>query len=63
METVVCVERGESSGRMFRVFVAELGHGKEAGLVGLLVVAVHPQVLLQHRIQPLRLAIRPRVEG
>ena len=31
--------------------------------MGLLVICVDPQVLLQHRIHPLRLAIRLGVEG
>ena len=45
MEPVVCIERVERSGRVLGVVVGELGHGQEAGPVGLLVVAVHPQVL------------------
>ena len=63
MEPVVCVERAEGSSRMLGVFIGKLGQRKEAGPVGLLVVTIHPQVLLQHRIQPLRLAIRLGVEG
>ena len=47
---------------MFRVVVAEFCQRKEASPVGLLVVAVHSQVLLQHRVEPLRLAICLRVE-
>ena len=47
---------------MFRVVVAEFCQGKEVGPVGLLVVAIQSQVLLQHRVEPLRLAIRLRVE-
>ena len=35
---------------------------REAGPVGLLVVAVHAQVPLQHRVKPLRLPIRLRVK-
>ena len=63
MEPVVRVERAECSGRMSGVVIGELGQRKKAGPVGLLVVTIHPQVLLQHRIQPLRLAIRLGVEG
>ena len=48
---------------MLGVVVRELRHGEEAGPVGLLEVAVHPRVLLQHRIHPLRQAIRLGVEG
>ena len=48
MEPVVGEKRAEGGGRMFGVVVAEFCQGKEAGLVGLLVVAVHSQVLLQH---------------
>ena len=62
MEPVVGEEGAEGSGRMFGVVVTEFCQRKETGPVGLLVVAVHSQVLLQHRIQPLRLAIRLRVE-
>ena len=55
MEPVVRVERGQRCGRVFGVVVGKLGHRQEAGLVGLLVVAIH--------IQPLRLAIRVGMEG
>ena len=59
MEPVVRVERGQRCSRVFGVVVGKLGHGQEeAGPVGLLVVAIHAKILLQHRIQPLRLAIR-----
>ena len=63
MEPVVRVERVEGSGRMLGVVIGKLGQRGKAGLVCLLVVTIHPQVLLQHRIQPLRLAIRLGVEG
>ena len=63
MEPVVCVERAQSSGGVLTVVVGELCHGEKAGPVGLLEVAVRPQVLLQHRVHPLRLAIRLGVEG
>ena len=62
VEPVVGEKWCKSGGRMLGVIVAEFCHGKEAGPVGLLVVAVHAQVLLQHRVEPLRLAIRLRVE-
>ena len=63
MEPVVREKRGEGCGRMLRVIVGEFCQREEAGPVGLLVVAVHSQVLLQHRVQPLRLPIRLRVES
>ena len=47
---------------MFRVVSTEFCQGKDAGLIGLLVVAVHSQVLFQHRIKTLCLPIRLRVE-
>ena len=62
MEPVVCEKRGQGSGRMLGVVVREFCQGEEAGLVGLLVVAIDAKVLLQHRIQPLRLPIRLRVK-
>ena len=43
---------------MFGVVVAELGQWEEAGPVGLLKVAVDPKILLQDRIEALRLAVR-----
>ena len=48
---------------MFGIVVGEFCQGEEAGPVGLLVVHIHPHVLLHHRIHPLRLAIRPGMEG
>ena len=63
MEPVVCVERGQRCSRVSGVVVGKLGHGQEAGPVGLLVVAIHAKILLQHRVQPLRLAIRLGMEG
>ena len=62
MEPVVREKRGQGCGRMLRVVVGEFCEREEAGPVGLLVVAKHAQVLLQHRIEPLRLPIRVRVE-
>ena len=58
MEPVVCIKRADGSGIMFGVVIGKLGQREKAGPVCLLVVTIHPQVLLQHRIQPLRLAIR-----
>ena len=63
MEPVVCVERAQCRGKMRGVVMGEFGHGKKASPVGLLEVAVHAQVLFQHRIHPLRLAIRLGMEG
>ena len=62
LEPVVGEKRAQSGGRMLGVVVAKFCQGKEAGQVGLLVVALHSQVLLQHRVEPFRLAIRLRVE-
>ena len=62
MEPVVREERGQRYGRMLGIVVREFCLGEEAGPVGLLVVAEHAKVLLQHRVQPLRLPIRLRVE-
>ena len=58
MEPVVREKRGQGCGRMLRVVVGEFCQREEAGPVGRLIVAVHAEVLLQHRIQPLRLPIR-----
>ena len=62
MKPVVGKKRGQGCGRMLGVVVRELCQGEEAGLVGLLVVAIDAKVLLQHRIEPLRLPIRLRVK-
>ena len=43
---------------MFGVVVAELGQWEEAGPVGLLIVVVDPKILLQDRIEALRLTVR-----
>ena len=40
VEPVVGEERGQGGSRVFGVVVAELRQGEEAGLVGLLIVAV-----------------------
>ena len=47
MEPVVGEERGEGGSRMFGVVVAELRQWKEAGPIGLLIVAVDAKILLQ----------------
>ena len=62
MKPVVRVEQGQRCSRVFGVVVEKLGHGQEAGPVGLLEVAIHAKILLQCRIQPLRLAIRVRIK-
>ena len=62
VEPVVGEKRAQSGGRMLRIVIAEFCHGEEAGPVGLLVVAIDAQVLFQHRIEPLRLAIRLGME-
>lgn len=63
METVVGEEGGEGGSGVLGIVVAEFRQGKEAGPVGLLIVAVDAEVLLQDRIEPLRLAIRLGMEG
>ena len=45
MEAVVGEERGEEGSRVLGIIIAELGQGKEAGPIGLLVVAVDSQGL------------------
>ena len=62
MEPVVRVEWAHCRGRVLGVVIGELCHGKEAGLVSLLVVTIHAQVLLQHRVKPLFLAVRLGME-
>ena len=62
MKVIVGKKRGEGSGRMFGVVVAEFCQWEKAGLVGLLVVCIDAEVLFQHRIQPLRLPVRLGVE-
>ena len=47
MEAIVGKKRGEGGSKVFGIVVVELRQGKDAGLVGLLVVAVDSQVLLQ----------------
>ena len=63
MEPEVGEKRGEGGGRMLGVVVAKFRQGQNVSLVGLLVVAVDSEVLLQHRIHPLRLPIRLGMEG
>ena len=60
--TIVREKRGEGCEKMLGIVVGEFCQGEETGLVGLLVVAVHAQILLHHRVEPLHPAIRPRVE-
>ena len=63
MEPEVGEERGDSRGRMLGVVIAEFRQGQNVGPIALLVVTLDPQVLLQHRIHPLRLPIRLGMEG
>ena len=49
-ESQVGEEWGESGSRVFGVVVGEFCHGKEAGPVGLLAVAVDAKVPLQYGI-------------
>ena len=63
MEPEVGEKRGEGCGRMLGVVIAEFRQGQNVCPVALLIVTVDPQVLLQHRVQPLRLAIRLGMEG
>ena len=48
---------------MFGVVVGEFRHGEEAGPVGLLVIAVDSQVLVEDGVEPLCLAICLGMEG
>ena len=48
---------------MFGVVVGEFRHGEEAGRVGLPVVAVDSQELLEDGVEPFCLAIRLGMEG
>ena len=48
---------------MFGVVVGEFRHGEEAGPVGLLVIAVDSQVLLEDGVEPFCLAICLGMEG
>ena len=63
MEPIIGEERGQSSGRMARIVVAEFCHVDEACPICLLVVAVDSKVLLEYGIKPLRLAICLGMEG
>ena len=64
MEAIVGEERGQGSGRMLRVVVAEFCHVDEACPIGLLIVVVDPKVLLQYGIEEtLRLVICLGMEG
>ena len=63
MVAIVGKKGSKGCGRIFGVVIAEFGQREEAGPAGLLVVAVHSEVLLQHRIETLRLPIRLRGEG
>ena len=63
METVVGEEGGEGGSRVFGIIVAKLRQRKEAGPVGLLVVAVDTKILFEDKIEALRLAIRLRMES
>ena len=63
MEAIVGEERGQGSGRMSRIVLAEFCHVDEARPICLLVVAVDPKVLLEYGIEALRLAICLGMEG
>ena len=63
MEPIIGEERGQSSGRMSRIVVAQFCHVDEACPIYLLVVAVDPKVLLQYGIHPLRVAICLGMKG
>ena len=62
MESVIGEKWGKYCSRMFGIIVAELGQWEEAGPVGLLVV-VDSKILLQGRIEALRVAVRLRMKG
>ena len=63
MEPVVGKKWGEGSGGMFGVVVRKLRHRQKSCPIKLLVVGVYAQILLQDRIEALRLAIRLRMES
>ena len=63
MESVIGEKGGKCLSRVFGIIVAELGQWEEAGLVGLLIVAVDSKILLQDRIEALRLAVRLWMKG
>ena len=63
MESVIGEEGGKFRSRVFRIIVAELGQWEEAGPFGLLIVAVDSKILLQDRIEALRLAVRLRMKS
>ena len=63
MESVIGEEGGKCRSRVFRIIVAELGKWEEAGPVGLLIITVDSKILLQDKIEALRLAIRLRMKG
>ena len=63
MESVIGEEGGKRRSRVFRIIVAELGQWEEAGPVGLFIVAVDLKILLQDRIEALRLAVRFRMKS
>ena len=63
METVIGEEGGKCRGRVFRIIVAEFSQWEEAGPVGLLIVAVDSKILLQDRIEALRLVVRLRMKS
>ena len=63
MESVIGEKGGKCRGRVFGITIAELNQWEEAGPVGLLIVSVNSKILLQDRIEALRLAVRPRVKS
>ena len=63
MESVIGEERGKCRSRVFRIIVVKLGQWEEAGPVGLLIVAVDSKILLEDRIEALRLAVRLGVKS
>ena len=63
MESVIGEKWGKYCSRMFGIIVDELGQWEEASPVGLLIVAVDSKILLQDRIEALRLAVRLWMKG
>ena len=63
MESVIGEEGRKCRDRVFRIIVAELGQWEETCPVGLLIVALDSKILLQDRIEALRLTVRLRMKS
>ena len=63
VEAVVGKKRGKGGGGVLGVVVSELRQRQKLGPIGLLVICVDSQILLENRIQALRLPVRLRVKS